>query len=377
MKSAQRQAADSRSKASMNFKSLEGSLSSQVNSIISQSEEMFTKAPAQIGIVGANPYTAPSLIVVLLEISAAVTALLNVASTVISFAVVLNVPLPGKLNDMIIKLAGLKKMLNLGLSIPSTPVKNKELQDKIDKSCEEAEEKKEEGELAEFENNTIQKEIINTDEDDDAINNVALPDQPIHEDVDTGSDDKSTYSLYKAVTLYESNYFKFTEFTRSSKAENYGINNTPNKDETYNIKKLRFVLLDYVREKYGKPIIITSGFRCEALNKKVKGAANSNHNYGCAVDLVARVSTYEARIAENMILYSIIDKITPMDLINYAKARGYTKAAEELSVVQTLTPKVYDEFINEDNYSWIHLSFKSFSTNRGLRMKYVDGKRVW
>lgn len=376
MKSAQRQAADARSKASMNFKSLEGSLSSQVNSIVSQGEEMFTKAPAQIGIVGANPYTAPSLIVVLLEISAAVTALLNVASTVISFAVVLNVPLPGKLNDMIIKLAGLKKMLNLGLSIPPTPVKNKELQDKIDKSCEEAEEKKEEGELEEFENNTIQKEIINTDEDD-VVNNVIPPEPPIYEDINTGSDDKSTYSLYKTVTLYESNYFKFSEFTRSSKAEKYGINNTPNKDETYNIKKLRFVLLDYVREKYGKPIIITSGFRCEALNNKVKGAANSNHKYGCAVDLVAKVNTHEARIAENMILYNIIDKITPMDLINYAKARGYTKAAEELSIVQTLTPKVYDEFINEDNYSWIHLSFKSFSTNQGLKMKYVDGKRVW
>ena len=55
--------------------------------------------------------------------------------------------------------------------------------------------------------------------------------------------------------------------------------------EYNNLKNLIEKLLDPVREKLGKPIIVTSGYRNEKLNKAVGGAKNSNHLYGCAADI--------------------------------------------------------------------------------------------
>jgi hypothetical protein len=45
--------------------------------------------------------------------------------------------------------------------------------------------------------------------------------------------------------------------------------------------------LDRVRERYGKPIVITSGFRTKSRNDSVGGALNSAHLYGQAVDIQA------------------------------------------------------------------------------------------
>ena len=46
-------------------------------------------------------------------------------------------------------------------------------------------------------------------------------------------------------------------------------------------------LLDPIRRRYGAPIIVTSGYRCPALNTAVGGVANSHHIIGCAADIVA------------------------------------------------------------------------------------------
>lgn len=44
-------------------------------------------------------------------------------------------------------------------------------------------------------------------------------------------------------------------------------------------------LLDPIREKLGKPIIVTSGYRPKPLNDAVGGSKTSNHLYGCAADI--------------------------------------------------------------------------------------------
>ena len=44
--------------------------------------------------------------------------------------------------------------------------------------------------------------------------------------------------------------------------------------------------MDVIREKVGKPILISSGFRCPVLNKAVGGVSNSQHQKGLAADLI-------------------------------------------------------------------------------------------
>jgi uncharacterized protein YcbK (DUF882 family) len=49
-----------------------------------------------------------------------------------------------------------------------------------------------------------------------------------------------------------------------------------------------FAVLDDVREHFGVPVIINSGKRCEAYNKKVGGVPKSQHVEGIAADIVVR-----------------------------------------------------------------------------------------
>lgn len=55
--------------------------------------------------------------------------------------------------------------------------------------------------------------------------------------------------------------------------------------EYNNIMNLIQNLLNPIREKLGKPVMVTSGYRPPKLNKAVNGAANSNHLTGCAADI--------------------------------------------------------------------------------------------
>ena len=81
-------------------------------------------------------------------------------------------------------------------------------------------------------------------------------------------------------------HFTVNEILRSQTALQLGIDNTPKDDKT--IENLNYTLerLEEIREAYGEPIIITSGYRCPELNAAVGGASNSQHRKGEAVDIV-------------------------------------------------------------------------------------------
>lgn len=88
---------------------------------------------------------------------------------------------------------------------------------------------------------------------------------------------------------YISKNFSYREMTRSSEAARRGWENTPNEQELGNIvftanqlEKIRA----YVSEKEQKdtPIIVTSCFRNEAVNRAVGGVKNSAHRFGLAAD---------------------------------------------------------------------------------------------
>lgn len=80
-------------------------------------------------------------------------------------------------------------------------------------------------------------------------------------------------------------YFSLSEFLNSVTAKRLGIDNTPSFEVVDNLNKLADYL-DVIREKVGKPILISSGFRCPVLNKTVGGVANSQHLKGLAADLI-------------------------------------------------------------------------------------------
>lgn len=84
-------------------------------------------------------------------------------------------------------------------------------------------------------------------------------------------------------------YFTLKELFNSSTARAHGIDNTT-KDKTVlkNLNALVDNLLDPLRETFGQPIIVTSGYRCLQLNNLIKGSLTSNHLKGCAADIVTK-----------------------------------------------------------------------------------------
>lgn len=80
-------------------------------------------------------------------------------------------------------------------------------------------------------------------------------------------------------------YFSIHELTRSATAQRLGIDNTPTAAVKKNLEALVKYILDPLRKEYGKPIIVTSGYRCPRLNKLVGGSATSQHVFGQAADI--------------------------------------------------------------------------------------------
>ena len=82
-------------------------------------------------------------------------------------------------------------------------------------------------------------------------------------------------------------HFTIQELSASATAERLAIDNTPPRAAQRMLTILVEQLLDPIRRRYGAPIIVTSGYRCPALNTAVGGVANSHHIVGCAADIVA------------------------------------------------------------------------------------------
>ena len=78
-------------------------------------------------------------------------------------------------------------------------------------------------------------------------------------------------------------YFQLSEFIVSDTATKKKIKNCPNWTELEHIIEVA-LFMDDMRDAYGNPICVSSGFRCDALNKAVGGSKTSVHKIGYAVD---------------------------------------------------------------------------------------------
>ena len=115
------------------------------------------------------------------------------------------------------------------------------------------------------------------------------------------------------------------EMIRSATAKRYGIDNTPTPEIKANLKLLVEKVLDPLREAWGAPIIVDSGYRCGRLNKILKGSSTSQHLLGQAAD----IRTVSDKPEDNKRLFDLIRKL------------GLP----------------YDQLIDEYNYNWIHVSY--------------------
>ena len=119
------------------------------------------------------------------------------------------------------------------------------------------------------------------------------------------------------------NYFTNNELTESATAKRLGIKNEPTKAQWINLFAIRDNVLNPLREKFGKPIRITSGYRSPELNKAVGSKKpTSQHTKGEAVDITA------------------INKADNKELFELCKTLEF------------------DQLIDESNLTWIHISYK-------------------
>ena len=118
-------------------------------------------------------------------------------------------------------------------------------------------------------------------------------------------------------------HFTINELTRSATAQRLSIDNTPPAEALAHLEALVEHVLDPLREAWGGPIHVNSGYRCRALNKAVGGAAGSQHMRGEAADI-----TVGSRL-DNARLYRLLQQL-------------------DLPV---------DQAINERDFAWIHVSY--------------------
>jgi len=81
-----------------------------------------------------------------------------------------------------------------------------------------------------------------------------------------------------------SNNFTLKELTKSQTATRKGIDNEPGTAEIENLIHLAKTILQPVREHFGKPVMISSGYRSPALCEAIGSSAKSQHAKGEAAD---------------------------------------------------------------------------------------------
>lgn len=90
-----------------------------------------------------------------------------------------------------------------------------------------------------------------------------------------------------------SEHFSLLELTLSQYADRNNIKNQPTPEDIERLRALCTNVLEPIRKQFG-PLYVTSGFRCENLNRGIGGSPSSQHTLGEAADIVSyRYSPYE------------------------------------------------------------------------------------
>jgi zinc D-Ala-D-Ala carboxypeptidase len=136
--------------------------------------------------------------------------------------------------------------------------------------------------------------------------------------------------------------FTLNELTKSQEATRLGIDNTPNEEHILNLKLLCENVLQPIRDFYGMPLSVSSGYRSATLCEAIGSSSKSQHTKGQAADFE---------------IFGMANK----DLADW--------------IVQNLD---YDqcilEFWNPDdpNSGWVHCSYN----DSGNRKQYLSAQKL-
>jgi hypothetical protein len=136
--------------------------------------------------------------------------------------------------------------------------------------------------------------------------------------------------------------FTLNELTKSQEATRLGIENIPNEEEIQNLKILCEKILQPVRDFYGMPLSVSSGYRSVALCKAIGSSAKSQHTKGQAADFE---------------IFGVANKEVAEFII---KNLEYDQCILEF----------WNE--NEPNSGWVHCSYSA----NGNRKQYLKAEKL-
>ena len=149
--------------------------------------------------------------------------------------------------------------------------------------------------------------------------------------------------------MYISKHLELAELTRSESAKRVGISNMPTPEHVANLKKLADNIFEKIREHFGRPILISSGYRSIDLNKIIKGSKSSQHSTGEAIDI-----DMDGTDVTNKEIFEFIKFNVSFDQLIW-------------------------EFGTDKNPDWVHVSYESSGKQRKeiLKAKKFNGKTIY
>lgn len=133
-------------------------------------------------------------------------------------------------------------------------------------------------------------------------------------------------------------HFTLAELTISQEATRSGLSNTPNALQTEALALLCTNILEPLRARVRKPIIVSSGFRSVSVNRRIGGSSTSQHTKGQAADFT-------------------IPGMTVSEVVSLILKMGFP----------------VDQLINEGN-AWVHVSYSDKHRRQVLLATFKNGK---
>lgn len=144
-----------------------------------------------------------------------------------------------------------------------------------------------------------------------------------------------------------------SEATKSNTAIKYGIDNLPKGQHLDNLIDTAQMIFQPIRDYFGVPIKVTSGYRSESLNAIIGGSKTSQHSKGEALDLDA----------------DVFGGITNQEIYEFVR--------DHLEFDQLI-----HEFGTESNPAWVHISYSADGNRKQILRAYKNAKnqtqyKIW